>query len=88
MIIKNHLSCINKSASFNTKTTDVTTTFETFITGRLATAGYSVLLLEAGGSAPTFAEVPGNVASLQRTALDWQYKTVHQEGVMASTGGQ
>jgi hypothetical protein len=82
------LTTFHKKKSFYTKTTNVTTTFEIFITGRLAAAGYSVLLLEAGGSAPLFAEVPGNVASLQRTALDWQYKTVHQEGVMASTGGQ
>jgi hypothetical protein len=47
-----------------------------------------VLLVEAGGSAPSYAEIPLNVAAIQRSALDWQYKTVRQEGVMASTGGQ
>jgi choline dehydrogenase-like flavoprotein len=55
--------------------------------GRLAEAGRSVLLVEAGGSAPLFAQIPLNVASLQRSALDWRYQTVPQEGVMAGTGG-
>ena len=47
-----------------------------------------MLLVEAGGSAPLFAQIPLNVGALQRTALDWRYQTVPQEGIMAGTGGQ
>ena len=38
--------------------------------GRLSAAGHSVLLVEAGGSAPALVHVPGLVANLQRGVLD------------------
>ena len=38
--------------------------------GRLSAAGHTVLLVEAGGSAPVLVHVPGLVANLQRGVLD------------------
>ena len=34
-----------------------------------------VLLVEAGGAMPWIGSVPGLVALLQKTPLDWAYKT-------------
>ena len=55
--------------------------------GRLTAAGHSVLLVEAGGSAPPIVHVPGMVGNLQRGAVDWAYKTEEQEGAGRSGGG-
>ena len=55
--------------------------------GRLTSAGHSVLLVEAGGSAPPIVHVPGMVGNLQRGAVDWAYKTEEQEGAGRSGGG-
>lgn len=39
-----------------------------------------VLLLEAGDDETLFSDIPGAVQYLQRTKIDWQYKTVPQDG--------
>ncbi|XP_057381030.1 glucose dehydrogenase [FAD, quinone]-like [Daphnia carinata] len=41
---------------------------------------WKVLLLEAGGDETIISDVPGTVQYLQRTNIDWQYKTVAQSG--------
>lgn len=41
---------------------------------------WTVLLLEAGGDETIFSDIPGAVQYLQRTDIDWQYKTVPQVG--------
>ena len=46
------------------------------VAGRLAEAGRSVLLVEAGGPAPGLAHVPAVAGMLQLGDLDWRYKTV------------
>jgi hypothetical protein len=38
------------------------------------------LLLEAGGDETIFSDIPGVVHHLQRTNIDWSYKTVPQSG--------
>ncbi|KZS13782.1 Choline dehydrogenase, mitochondrial [Daphnia magna] len=43
-------------------------------------SNWKVLLLEAGGDETMSTDVPGAVQYLQRTNIDWQYKTVPQEG--------
>ncbi len=40
--------------------------------------GWNVLLLEAGGDEPIISDIPGAVQYLQRTNIDYQYKTVSQ----------
>ena len=55
--------------------------------GRLSAAGHTVLLVEAGGSAPALVHVPGLVANLQRGVLDWAFKTEEQDGAGRSGGG-
>ena len=40
--------------------------------------GWNVLLLEAGGDETIVSDIPGLVQYLQRTNIDWQYKTVPQ----------
>lgn len=40
--------------------------------------GWNVLLLEAGGDETLTSDIPGAVQYLQRTNIDWQYKTVSQ----------
>ena len=40
--------------------------------------GLNVLLLEAGGDETLTSDIPGAVQYLQRTNIDWQYKTVSQ----------
>ena len=57
------------------------------VAGRLTAAGHSVLLIEAGGSAPQLVHVPGMVGNLQRGVLDWAYKTEEQKGAGKSGGG-
>ena len=39
-----------------------------------------VLLLEAGDDETVFSDIPGAVQYLQRTKIDWQYKTIPQSG--------
>ncbi len=39
---------------------------------------WKVLLLEAGGDETIFSDIPGAVQYLQRTDIDWQYRTVTQ----------
>ncbi|EFX84142.1 hypothetical protein DAPPUDRAFT_47585, partial [Daphnia pulex] len=39
---------------------------------------WNVLLLEAGGDEGLMTDIPGAVQLLQRTSIDWQYKTVAQ----------
>lgn len=39
---------------------------------------WKVLLLEAGGDETIISDIPGAVQYLQRTNIDWQYKTVQQ----------
>jgi ribosomal protein L27 len=39
-----------------------------------------VLILEAGGDETFFSDIPGAVQFLQRTDIDWQYRTVTQSG--------
>jgi len=48
------------------------------VAGRLAEAGHSVLLVEAGGPSPAVAHIPSFVGLLQRSVIDWQYKTEPQ----------
>jgi choline dehydrogenase-like flavoprotein len=43
-------------------------------------SSWKVLLLEAGGDETLVSDVPGTVQYLQRTNIDWQYKTVAQTG--------
>lgn len=38
-----------------------------------------ILLLEAGGTAPFFLDIPLLAPMIQKTAYDWQYITVPQE---------
>jgi len=57
------------------------------VAGRLAEAGHSVLLIEAGGPAPAMAHVPGLVGFLQNSPLDWAYRTEVQEHATLGAGG-
>ena len=57
------------------------------LAGRLAQAGQSVLLVEAGGTSPWAAHVPLFVGQLQRTVLDWGYQTVPQAKAGLGAGG-
>ena len=43
-------------------------------------ADWKVLLLEAGGDETIVSDIPGVVHHLQRTNIDWSYKTVPQTG--------
>ncbi|XP_029671700.1 glucose dehydrogenase [FAD, quinone]-like [Formica exsecta] len=51
----------------------------TIMATRLAEDKQSVLLLEAGGTAPLFLDIPLLAPMIQKTAYDWQYITVPQE---------
>jgi len=51
----------------------------TILATRLSEDGDSVLLLEAGGIAPPFLDIPLLAPMIQRTAYDWQYVTVSQK---------
>jgi len=58
------------------------------VAARLAEAGALVLLVEAGGPAPSLAHVPALVGSLQNTPIDWKYRTEKQEQAgLAAMGG-
>ena len=57
------------------------------VAGRLAGGGHRVLLVEAGGPAPALAHIPGMVAGLQRSVLDWSYRTEQQDSAVLSSGG-
>ncbi|XP_017796644.1 PREDICTED: glucose dehydrogenase [FAD, quinone] [Habropoda laboriosa] len=46
---------------------------------RLAEYGYKILLLEAGGVAPPFLDIPLLAPLIQNTPYDWQYITVPQQ---------
>lgn len=39
---------------------------------------WNVLLLEAGGDETIISDIPGAVQYLQRTNIDWQYRTIKQ----------
>ena len=39
---------------------------------------WNVLLLEAGGDETFQGQVPGACPTLERTPIDWQYKTIQQ----------
>ena len=41
-------------------------------------SSWKVLLLEAGGDETIFTDIPGFVTYVQRTEIDWKYKTVPQ----------
>lgn len=41
---------------------------------------WSVLLLEAGGDETIVSDIPATAFYLQRTDIDWKYKTVTQTG--------
>ena len=43
-------------------------------------SSWKVLLLEAGGDETIFSDIPGSVQYLQRSKIDWQYKTTPQTG--------
>jgi len=57
------------------------------VAGRLAEAGHSVLLVEAGGPAPALAHVPGLVGFLQNSPIDWAYRTEVQDHASLAAGG-
>ncbi|XP_015122039.1 glucose dehydrogenase [FAD, quinone] [Diachasma alloeum] len=48
------------------------------IAAKLTDAGERVLLVEAGGPPPPFADIPALSPTLQRTPYDWQFRTVPQ----------
>lgn len=49
------------------------------LSAKLAKYGYKILLLEAGGVAPPFLDIPLLAPLIQNTPYDWQYTTVPQE---------
>jgi len=50
---------------------------------------WNVLLLEAGGDETIVSDIPGLAKLLQRTNIDWQYKTVPQTlSCLAFNGNQ
>jgi len=48
---------------------------------------WNVLLLEAGGDETIYSDVPGSAMVLQLTKLDWQYKTIPQNGACLAFNG-
>ena len=50
-------------------------------------SSWNVLLLEAGGDETIVSDIPGLVQYLQRTNIDWQYKTVPQSGACLAFNG-
>jgi len=57
------------------------------VAGRLAEAGHRVLLVEAGGNKPWIGSVPGLVALLQKSPVDWAYTTEPSKVASLGTGG-
>ncbi|XP_076165460.1 glucose dehydrogenase [FAD, quinone] [Ptiloglossa arizonensis] len=49
------------------------------LSARLAEYGYKILLLEAGGTAPSFLDIPLLAPLIQNSPYDWQYTTVPQQ---------
>lgn len=49
------------------------------LTKKLTEYGYTILLLEAGGTAPPFLDIPLLAPLIQNTPYDWQYMTVPQQ---------
>ncbi|XP_043788652.1 glucose dehydrogenase [FAD, quinone]-like [Apis laboriosa] len=49
------------------------------LTTRLAEHGYKILLLEAGGIAPPFLDIPLLAPLIQNSPYDWQYITIPQQ---------
>ncbi|XP_036145891.1 glucose dehydrogenase [FAD, quinone] isoform X2 [Monomorium pharaonis] len=49
------------------------------LTAHLAEDKHSILLLEAGGTAPYFLDIPLLTPIIQKTVYDWQYVTIPQE---------
>ena len=47
------------------------------VAARLAEAGHEVLLVEAGGPAPSLAHVPSLVGFLQNSPVDWAYRRAY-----------
>ena len=74
-------------ATFNLQRRNIFLFQGCLVAGRLSAAGHTVLLVEAGGSAPALVHVPGLVANLQRGVLDWAFKTEEQDGAGRSGGG-
>ncbi|CAH0585402.1 unnamed protein product [Chrysodeixis includens] len=55
---------------------------------RLALAGASVLLVEAGGDPSVLSEIPSAAMSLLGSDIDWQYKTIPNNVSCLSSQGQ
>jgi len=51
----------------------------TILATQLAEDKQKILLLEAGGTAPFFLDIPLLAPMIQKTVYDWQYITVPQE---------
>ncbi|XP_020294039.1 glucose dehydrogenase [FAD, quinone]-like isoform X2 [Pseudomyrmex gracilis] len=49
------------------------------LASRVAEDNHSILLLEAGGTAPYFLDIPLLTPMIQKSVYDWQYLTVPQE---------
>ncbi|XP_043247922.1 glucose dehydrogenase [FAD, quinone]-like [Colletes gigas] len=49
------------------------------LSARLTEQGYKILLLEAGGVAPPFLDIPLLAPLIQNSPFDWQYTTVPQQ---------
>ncbi|XP_008553797.1 glucose dehydrogenase [FAD, quinone] isoform X1 [Microplitis demolitor] len=48
------------------------------LAAKLIDAGHKIIIIEAGGTAPTFADIPVLAPLFQLSNYDWQYKTVPQ----------
>ena len=57
------------------------------VAARLAEAGSKVLLVEAGGTAPSVAHTPVMVGFLQNSPIDWMLMTYVQEHAGLAMGG-
>lgn len=71
---------IQKSGFFNLSAIPVGAgSAGTILATHLAEDNHTVLLLEAGGTAPFFLDIPFLGSLIQNTVYDWQYVTVSQE---------
>ncbi|XP_057334319.1 glucose dehydrogenase [FAD, quinone]-like [Microplitis mediator] len=48
------------------------------LAAKLIDAGHKIIIIEAGGPAPTFADIPVLAPLFQLSNYDWQYKTIPQ----------
>ncbi|KAF7988543.1 hypothetical protein HCN44_001116 [Aphidius gifuensis] len=48
------------------------------LSSKLSNGGFKVLLIEAGGPPPAFADIPALLPIFQKSSYDWKYKTVSQ----------